>query len=131
MNSTSSSISKPKRKIRKGDLYRQQEEINPYAERENSREDSWKSIFWFKKSKKELFILLFYWTYLDLGMACWGLRMIFRGLPKITFKKRYGCYKFLTMPFGQFNAPTTFIDLIKMTFNHIQIHLWQCSLTIF
>ena len=37
-------------------------------------------------------------------------------VPKATFRTRYEHYKFIVMPFGLNDTPTTFIDLVNMVF---------------
>ena len=38
-------------------------------------------------------------------------------VSKITFKTRYGHYKFSVMPFGLTNAPAAFMDLMNRVFH--------------
>ena len=37
-------------------------------------------------------------------------------IPKIAFRTQYGHFKFIVMPFGLSNAPTTFMDLMHRVF---------------
>nr|GFD12377.1 putative reverse transcriptase domain-containing protein [Tanacetum cinerariifolium] len=41
------------------------------------------------------------------------LRVREEDIPKMTFKTRYGHFKFTVMPFGLTNAPAVFIDLMN------------------
>jgi hypothetical protein len=39
------------------------------------------------------------------------------GIPKTTFRTRYGHYEFLVMSFGLTNAPVVFIDTMNIVFH--------------
>ena len=45
-------------------------------------------------------------------------------IPKTTFRKRYGHFKFTMMPFGLTNALATFIDLMHRVFQPYLDHFF-------
>ena len=53
---------------------------------------------------------------IDLRSVYYHLRVKDVGMPKISFKTRYGHYEFLVMPFRLTNAPVAFMDLMNRVF---------------
>ncbi|KAA3487703.1 Retrotransposon protein [Gossypium australe] len=53
---------------------------------------------------------------IDLRSRCYQLQVKDYDVPNISFRTRYGHYKFLVMLFGLTNAPTAFMDLMNWVF---------------
>lgn len=53
---------------------------------------------------------------IDLRFNYYQLKVKEADVPKTTFRTWYGHYKFLVMPFGPTNAPTTFMDIMNQVF---------------
>ena len=54
---------------------------------------------------------------IDLRTGYHQLRVKEDGIPKTTFRTRYGNFEFVVMPIGLKNAPTTFMDLMHRVFH--------------
>lgn len=63
-----------------------------------------------------------YFTKLELKVGCCQLRIAEGDEHKMTCVTRYGSIKFLVMPFGLTDAPTTFYTLMNKGVSHI-LHL--------
>ena len=50
------------------------------------------------------------------------LRVLEVDIPKTAFRKRYGHFEFIVMPFGLTKTPTTFMDLMHRVFQLIPCH---------
>ena len=55
-----------------------------------------------------------YFSNIELRLGYHQLRVRGEGVPKMTFWTWYDLYEFLVMSFGLTNAPTTFMDLLKL-----------------
>ena len=53
---------------------------------------------------------------IDLCTGYHQLRVREAGIPRTTFKTRYGHFEFTVMPFGLTNAPPAFMDLMHKVF---------------
>jgi hypothetical protein len=65
---------------------------------------------------------------IDFPLGCHQLRIKEGGIPKITFRTRFGHYKFVVVPFGLTNAPIVFMSLMNDVFWKYLDHFVQVFL---